>query len=449
MKNLFKIFILLPLVLLSCESNSVNNPANSSINSNSSNGTLIVSVKDGSNQNPLVNAETKITFSDSTFKIIKTDANGIATFTGLTENNSYNVEVSANGYINNSASTASSNISIKSNSNSSLTINMYKSLGSFSGRVLSSSGQAIDNAVIKVGNDLSLSDSQGKFRVNISSLTKQNVSISKTGFNIYEYGSVDFNVNDKDKNSGDLRLNSLNVQKNIVFDTSKKPFGDDGINVLLGLSQNLSSLGYKVSFEDFLTKSDLDKTDTLVIASPYVDYSDSEVEKINSFVKNGKKLIVIGEWGGYSHFRFTSANKIIKQANLKINPDIIKETLETNISGDNEKIISNNLTPHFITKDLTKLSFYSSASIEIINGGAKSIDNNTTKLLFFNSPKGFRIQVYNQGQFAFLASSLIELGKVIVVGDSSIFSLDDSDNTGKANIDKNDNKKLIKNIIEW
>lgn len=448
MKKIRKFLIILPLLLLSCESNSVNG-SNASINSANKTATLTVTVKDGSNQNPIANAEAKIILSDGIPSTIKTNNNGVAIFTGLVEGNSYNVEVSANDYIKNSASTASSNIAIKSNTNSSINISMYKSLGSFSGRVLSTSGQAIDNAVIKVGNDLTLSDAEGKFRVNISSLTSQNISISKTGYSVLNYGNSDFNINEKDKNGGDLKLSKTNNQLSVVFDTSKKPFGTDGLGMLSGLSQNLVTLGYKVSFEDFLNKQNTDQIDTLVIACPSNDYSESDIEKIVNFTKQGKKLIIIGEWGGYSYFNSFSINKLIRRANLKINPDIIKETDKLNILGNDEQIISNNIIPHFITKEISKLSFYSSASVEVINGGSKSIDNNTTKLLAFNSSKGFRIQVYNQGQFAFIGSSLIDLGKVIVVADSSIFSLDDSDDNGKSNIDKNDNKKIIKNIIEW
>lgn len=444
-----KIIIILPFLLLGCETESVNNvDPSGAISTQPNSTTLTVTVKDGINQSPLARAQAKIILSDGTLVIKETNDNGIALFSGLVEGNSYNVEVTANGYVAKSASTISENITIKSNTNSVLNINMYKSLGSFSGKVVAETGENIEGVVIQAGNNSALSDSEGKFKVDITSLTKQDINLSKIGYKNLNYGSLDFNLAEKDKSAGNIKLSKKDAQILIVFDTGKKPFGDDGFNNFTGLSESLVDLGYKVNFEDFSTRQNNDDVDILVIASPSQEYSSLEIEKISNFVKQGKKLVVLGEWGGYSNFNANSVNNIIKQANLKINPDVVKETVTANIIKNDEQIISNNITQHFITKDVNKLSFYSSASVELINGGVQSINSNTS-LIAYNSSKGFRIQVYNKGQFAFIGTSVLGLGKIVVLGDSSIFMSVDSDLNGTSNIDEFNNRQLLKNILTW
>lgn len=451
--NKLKYFVLiLPLLLSACPTdiNSPSSPSpNQSASSNSQKSAVLnVIIKDGINDQIISNAQAKITLPDGTVLTKQTDNKGTAVFDNLQEGNNYNVEVSANNYINNSASTA--NISIKSGTPSSLTIKMYKSIGTFTGRVTSDSGSPINAAVVQVGNDSALSDANGNFKVNVSSLTQQAVVIAKSGYNTLNFGSVEFKENDKDKNSGTVKLAKKSDQISVLFDTSKNPFGNDGTDLVSSLSQYLSELNYKVSSENALTKSDLNNIDILVIASPSTGYSDSEAEKITNFVKQGKKLVVLGEWGGYSNFNADNINKVIIPSNLKINPDVIKETASANILNSNdEQILSTNIIPHFITDKVSKLSFYSSASVEIVSGGLKSIDANTTKLLAFDSVSGFRIQVYNKGQFAFMGCSVLGAGKVFVSGDSSIFTNDDSNSNNINNIDEHNNKLLIKNIFSW
>lgn len=448
-KNIKTIIILLPFLLSSCPIPQSNDPNKIETNSIKKNGILNVNVKDGLNQQNISNAQAKIILSDGTVLIKNTDNSGNALFDSLVEGSVYNVEISANGYITNSVSTASSSINIKSNSPSNLEIKLYKTLGSFNGRVLSDSGEPIDSALIQVGNDFALTDSQGSFKVNISNLSRQNVFVSKVGYQNLNYGIVDFSINDKDKNVGNIKIKNKNGELFVLFDLSKNPFGGQDLSLLSDFTNSIGDLKFKVSYENFLQKKDIENIDVLIIPSPSQDYSDSEVNKIIDFIKQGKKLIVLGEWGGYSNFRIDSVNKIISQANLKINPDIVKDNISTSTTIDNDNIVSSSITQHFITNGISKLSFYSTASVEITNGGLKSIDSNITKLLAFNSSNGFRIQTYNKGQFGLIGVSTLGLGKVFVSGDSSLFMNTDSNNNKITNINESDNKKIIKNILFW
>ncbi|MFN8575895.1 MAG: hypothetical protein U0354_03485 [Candidatus Sericytochromatia bacterium] len=450
MKINFKaITILLPFLLSACPTPQSNDPNKVETNSIKKSGVLNVNVKDGLNLQNISNAQAKIVLSDGTVLTKNTDNSGNAIFDSLIEGNVYNVEITANGYITNSVSTASSNINIKSNSPSNLEVKLYKTLGSFSGKIVSDSEESIDSALIQVGNDFALSDNQGNFKVNISNLSQQKVFVSKIGYQNLSYGSVNFNINDKDKSVGNIKIQSKKEQLSVLFDLSKNPFGSQDLSLLSDFTNSIGELKFKVSYENFLQKKDIENIDVLVIASPSQDYSDTEANKIIDFIKQGKKLIVLGEWGGYSNFRVDSVNKIISQGNLKINPDIVKESISTSTVSDSDNIISTSITPHFITNGVSRLSFYSTASVEITNGGLKSIDSNITKLLAFNSSNGFRIQTYNKGQFGLIGVSTLGLGKVFVSGDSSIFMNTDSNNNKIININESDNKKIIRNILLW
>ena len=445
-----KLLLLLPFLLLSCQNTTTpSNSPPSQINAvdATKTGVLNIIVKDGLTQQVIGGASVTVII-DGEAITKTTDNTGKVFFDKLTPENNYNVEVKSANYISNSVSTASSNLVVTAGATVDLEVKMYKVLGTLSGKVVSDNDQPLEGSVITVGNDTALSDNQGNFRVNISNLSAQSVSISKTGYQTLEYGSIGFLPTEKDKTTGTVKLKKIERPISVLFDTSHKPFGNDGITNFNNLSSALQSSGYQVSFENFFNKP-ADTIDILVISSPSVEYNEDDLSNLEKFVRSGKKIVVLGEWGGFGNFSSQSINKLLEQANLKINTDVVKENDKNNFILNNEQIISSTIIPHFITNNVKKLSFYSSASVELINAGARSLDQNITKLLAYNSVSGFKIQIYNQGQFGLIGVSTIGVGKVVVIGDTSIFSNNDNDKNGKANIDEFDNKRLMTNIFSW
>lgn len=453
MRKIKFLILITPLLMFACEAQNPGGTsstpvpgASSSSTDTKKTGSLVVVVKDGLTQQAIANATAKITLQDKTVLTQQTDSSGRATFDKLTEGESYNVEVSSNGYITNSESTSTSNLSIKADSSVSLAISLFKNLGSLTGRVISASGIPIESAVVSVGNDSALTGADGNFKVSVTNLTSQNVSIGKIGYNTLNYGNVDFSKQ-MDNNINDLKLSVLTLTPNVVFDTGKKPFGNvgDNINFLSSLSSLLSGSKFQCSYKDISQLKNFDNIDVIVLPSPSADYSDNEINNIISFVKSGKKLVVLGEWGGYGGFKSDSVNNILKNANLKIHPDVIKVTGTNN----DEEIITSNFQTNFITKGLTKVSFYSSASVEAIEGGVKNLNTNITTLPVSTNNTSFRIEFYSSGSFGIIGTSTLGAGKVVALGDSSVFMNIDSNSNGIANIDENDNKKLALNIFNW
>src|SRR5205809_971081 len=77
-----------------------------------------------------------------------------------------------------------------------------------------------------------------------------------------------------------------------------------------------------------INEDSLDKNSVLFIISPSLAYSEQEINSIIKFVELGGKVIITGEWGGYSNFNCDSVNHLLDRANLKINQDLVKESVE-------------------------------------------------------------------------------------------------------------------------
>lgn len=415
-------------------------------------GALTVSVVDGLSKQPISNANIKVIYNNRNREVNqKTDTSGKTTFNDLSDGTDYTIEGSASDYQTTTLNPKDSKIEIKQETNFDLTVNLFKISGNLSGRVVSETGVPLSGATIKLNNNTTFTDINGNFKIKVDQSVSNNVSItvSKTGFATKVFSNFDFSKQ-FDVNSGDLKIEK---KTNTVFfiDTSKNPFGGiEGESVSL-----FDELLNIAKSNDFTTKVDnffnanTDQIDILYIASPSTAYSDDEIKKIVDFVKSGKKLIISGEWGGYAGFSVESVNKILKYANLKINTDIVKEKNKANfVSNNNEQFTQTTLNDHFITKDINKISFYSSASVEIISGGITTLNPSATKYLALSSDNSFKIETFYKGPIGLLAISEIENGKVIVLGDTSILTNSLSDGVIE-NILAFDNKKLVNNILNW
>ncbi|MFN4153002.1 MAG: hypothetical protein ACK4IX_18810, partial [Candidatus Sericytochromatia bacterium] len=112
-------------------------------------------------------------------------------------------------------------------------------------------------------------------------------------------------------------------------------------------------------------------------------------------------------------------------------------------SSDNVAITS--FDAHPLTKDLKKLIFYASSYVSSLTGGDIPISNTVTPIS--TSTNSFRIQVYNKGKSSLVGLSLLGAGKIIVVGDTSMFTDSDSDSNSVINLLEADNSKFALNIF--
>ncbi|MFN8671418.1 MAG: hypothetical protein U0457_04940 [Candidatus Sericytochromatia bacterium] len=408
---------------------------------------ISIKILDSGNKQNISSASVKIIYK-GTNESKTTNSEGIAKFSIAKEIEDFSVEVSTDGYL-----TAFFDAkAIKNNtSNNVISLSIAKVVGTISAKVVSDSGQPIESALVSLNNSAVLTDENGVFKLDIAEITSSMfITISKTGFKPKDITNFNFSKN-ANLDLGNISLNKRE-EKKLLLDTSKNPLGNksdtETINSLSSFSKIASDNGFSFLYGNFFNTSNIDDIDTLILMAPSVEYTNSEIEKIIDFVKIGKKVIVTGEWGGFQYFSANNINNLLAYANLKINPDIIKEKNRTFITKNTDYVISNNLSEHFITKNLKSVSFYSSASIDIINQGLMPLNNNITKIIASTSSEGFRIQNFNKGVTGFAAVSTIGNGKLVLLGDTSIFTDSLSDDL-KSDISAYDNKKFIANILNW
>ena len=130
----------------------------------------------------------------------------------------------------------------------------------------------------------------------------------------------------------------------------------------------------------------------------------------------------------------------------RINPDIVKEVSPDSFQLTDEQVTTSSFNSHYLTRNLSKLAFYSSASVQVINGGIKAVDSDITKLLAFSTSSSFRIQTFTRGQFGLAGVSTMGAGKVVVLGDCSIFTDADSNENGTSNLNELSNQQFALNI---
>lgn len=231
---------------------------------------------------------------------------------------------------------------------------------------------------------------------------------------------------------------------NILFDTSAKPFKGNSLNEIPNLTKLTALLTkekYNVIFDNY-TNQDLNNIDTIVIVSPYVDYSDADIEKLKNFTAQGKKVFILGEWGGYGGFSTFGINKFLAAANLKINEDVIKETQSTDYDFSDEQLFIKNFLVHPTNSNISTIAMYSSASIDIID-----INKSNAVITAQTTSNSFRVMATSK--FGVIGAAQLGFGKVVVCGDASIILDNDTNGNSISNIDEYDNTKFILNVLKW
>lgn len=397
---------------------------------------LKVTVLDEETKQPIPNASVNLLSDKSVIK--KTDDKGNVEFNFLSKDTSYKADVTLNGYI--------GNIATVDNTKDTLVITIKKASFSLTGRVMAN-GLPVSGAVVSLGSISSFSDLYGNFIIKAggSDVAQNSINVSKTGFNST---SIQFEKSDKSEILlGDILLNKRSLKPSIVFDISKIPFGaleGESMNLFSSLISLLEKNNFTVKQSEF-DKSDLENSDIIVLPCPSLEYSSSELDTLYSLVRSGKKVIILGEWGGYGGFASKGLNSLLKKVNLQINTDVVEEISSENYIQSSDNVIISSFDSHALTKDLKKLIFYASSSVSTLTGGEIPASNTITPIS--TSSNSFRIQVYSKGKSSLVGLSLLGAGKIIVVGDTSMFTNSDSDSNSVINLLEADNSKFALNIF--
>lgn len=383
--------------------------------------------------NQVINgAEVRLTSPSQPTQVKNTDASGRVTFSGLRKDTEYSIDVSAAGFEGASRKANPGQLATQGQNELLLGIVLNPVSSTVKGRVLDNSGAPVAGATVFDTRQSVSTDSAGRFTLGYASGGDIRLAVSKTGFQgLSRSITVQANQN---QDLGDLTLTRRSGPLRLGFDLSHNSLGSgsSALNAYAGLQSVLTGAGYQLSNIGSDLSNQLDSLDVLMILSPASSFSAEEIGAIEAFVLSGRKLVVTGEWAGFAGFDGGAANQMLAPFKVQFGLDTLRESNSgfLNVAS---------FQSHPVTAGLSALKLYQSGSVLLDGSG---------ELLARTGSDSFQIAA-NTGSFAVVAAATHGSGKVVVVGDSSLWSGEDSDGNGTANLDEGDNRKLLQQIADW
>jgi hypothetical protein len=204
------------------------------------------------------------------------------------------------------------------------------------------------------------------------------------------------------------------------------------LSKLSGLQKALSDKGWQ------LASAPPEHEGVWVLVSPSQALSQDTIERLVTFVAQGGKLVIFGEWGGYSGFQNPGTNALAHALGLHFNPDLIRDPSSTN----QDWLTIQSFPPGLSVVDgIKSLKFYQSASLF----GLSPVN------ILAQTAVGTRhVQDDSEGgPYSVVMGGPYKAGKAIALGDTSAFTDEDSDGNGIPNINEADNSRFIAQLFDW
>jgi len=237
----------------------------------------------------------------------------------------------------------------------------------------------------------------------------------------------------------------INFIATILFDTSHNEMLDINEPNFSEFLDLLHTLGLKIKKNENmdLTIEVLQNTDILIIGNPIENYFSSiEIKNITDFVRKGGRLVLISEYGS-DYLQKTNINDISERHfGILFQKNIVREN--NNFNQNCSSILSiQDFREHKIANQLREV---------IIGGSCSLILNNKSEALLIS--EGSWTESLNSNEQWFkngeeqkhIITAFTEYGrgKVIAMGDIDIFT-----NDPNMGLNILDNRKLIRNILNW
>ncbi|HEY9843279.1 MAG: DUF4350 domain-containing protein [Candidatus Sericytochromatia bacterium] len=288
------------------------------------------------------------------------------------------------------------------------------------GTISDSSGKPVAGAVIAAGNRSVESGSDGRYSLVLSSQPGE-VTAFRQG-----YAGCS-------PQSDGCRLTAIGTSLRLRTPASHRPLGLDPAafaSQSASLLKDSSSAGYTLLA---WPGEALDPgRDTLWLAAPQQKLSAEEITAIQTFVHAGGKLVVNSEWAGFGASAPESLNSLLAAFGLAPGGDSLHQAQKLAISLFESS--------HPLLAGIRLLQLYRSGSIRLLLP-------DQARLLAYSPADGFRIAAI--GGEGVLGFALAGKGKVVVLGDASLWLETDSDGNGIANYREADNARLWRNVLGW
>jgi len=208
-----------------------------------------------------------------------------------------------------------------------------------------------------------------------------------------------------------------------------------------------------------LTSAILNNYDIVVLALPRTALASSEITALQTWVKNGGKLVVIYEWGDYSEI-ISNLNDLCSPFGFQFNNDCLYDP--TDYDRYEWWIRFHRFGKHQITSGLSEIWMLATCSITITNPriaqGLVFGDEDTSS--YYIAKEGGRSSgadfshalKKSAGAFVVAAASTYAKGRVVCLGDSDVFELgdvSDADGDSLPDLFEYDNAQFLQNILNW
>lgn len=390
-----------------------------------------------SSDQPVSGVDVKLGSLSQAEQVQRTGSDGVATFNQVPQNAEYNIEVSKVGFEKTSRTADLGKLVTQNQSNVSLKIIVSPINTGITGTVVDAQGRPLSGASVFDGENTTDTDSQGNFSFSYNQGQNVTLRVKKTGFSS-STREVQVQVG-QPLNLGQITLQPETSQRVVGIDLTHRSFGLSGSNALQNYRQvqsTLESEGYRVVQVTTDLLNTLPSLDGLLVLSPQAAFSVEEKAAIQAFVLNGNKLVLTAEWAGFGGFSHANANQMLAPFNLELGTDTLRSTDKTGF------LSTTNFEEHPMVSGIQQLKFFQASSVrlgQLGQAGALPVrtEDNT-----------FRI-VNTIGAFGLIGVAPFGSGNVIVVGDSSLWSDEDSDGNQVSNLDEADNRKLLSQVFSW
>lgn len=288
------------------------------------------------------------------------------------------------------------------------------------GSITDPEGQAIAGAVLVSGEISVESDTQGQISLPLSQKPAKAATVFKQGYTPGELSP-----------GQTIRLTPLNQNLRLRLAPDTEPLGLSP-EAFARITTRLRTASERELLDWSETGPALDPArDTVWLASPAKSLSVTRRQELNDFVLAGGKLILSAEWAGFAAQSPDSLQTLLSGFGLALGNDSLHQSKQLEIRLFAEA--------HPLLTGITQLALYQSASVRSLHEPAQ--------VLAYSPADGWRIAA--EGGQGVIASTLAGKGKVLVLGDSSLWLDDDSDGDGRSNFDQADNARLWQNALSW
>lgn len=300
------------------------------------------------------------------------------------------------------------------------------------GHVRDATGNPVAGAWVVSGDNAAFTASDGSYALMGLGAGTNRLSIGKTG---YQGASVTASLGGSDASVPDVQLATQSVI--VSFENARQSF--QGTTIASAL-QPLRDL---LITNQFTVSDGASNASIRVVASPTASTLDpATVSRLQTFVTNGGKLVLFGDWGGSLDYTPEALNQLASAFGLSFNPDLVRSSQNLNgvlgwvrVPGLSGLLPSPSAMPNGIT-------LFEACSL-FVPPPAQGIA--------YAGSAGYRIADLGNNGPCVAAIRAFGAGIVMCVGDTSAWTQGSiSGNSGiTSNLGEANNREFMLNLFRW